>query len=65
MMISDTEERRTKTDGTLVDKFRKSHSVEKCVWQDEKDFSLDFSLNSQNSRVCGFENKDNIQNNCL
>ena len=58
MMSSGTEERRTKPDGPLVDKFGKSHSV-------LKDFSLDFSLNSQNSRVYGFENKDNIQNNRL
>ena len=58
MMSSGTQERRTKRAGALVDRFRKSRSGEKSVWQDEKDFSLDFPLNSQNSRVYGFENKD-------
>ena len=49
----------------MADIFRKSYSVEKCAWQNEKDFTLDFPLNSQNSRVYGFENKDNIQDNRL
>ena len=35
-----------------MDRFRKSRSVDKCVWQDEKNFILDVRLNSQNSRVC-------------
>ena len=45
------------------DRFRKSRSVEKYVRQDEKDFTLDVPLQSQNSLFYGFENKDNIQNN--
>ena len=65
IMSSGTQERRTKRDGALADKFRKSRSVEKWVWQDEKEFTLDAPLNSQNSRVYGFENKDNIQDNRL
>ena len=48
-----------------MDRFRKSRSVDKCVWQDEKNFILDVRLNSQNSRVYGFENQDNIQDNQL
>ena len=63
MMSSGTQERRTKRAGALADRFRKSRSVEKCVWQGEKDFTFDVPLNSQNSRVFGFENKDNIQDN--
>lgn len=48
-----------------MDRFRKSRSVDKFVWQDEKNFILDVRLNSQNSRVYGFENQDNIQDNQL
>ena len=40
-------------------------SCRKRVWQDEKDFILYVSLNSQNRHVYGFENKDNIQDNCI
>ena len=48
-----------------MDRFRKSRSVKKCVWQDEKNFALDVLLNSQNIRVYEVENKDNIQDNRL
>ena len=47
----------------MADRFRKRCSVEKCVWQDEKDFTLDVPLNSQNSHIYRFENKDTIQDN--
>ena len=57
MSSSAMQERRTKSARALTDRFRKSRSVEKCVWQDEKDFTLDVPLNSQNSRVYGFEKK--------
>ena len=57
--------RKTKRAGALVDRFRKSRFVEKWVWQDEKDFTSDVRLNSQNSRGYGFEHKDNIQENRL
>ena len=65
MMSSGTKEIQVKKAGALAGRFRKSRSAEKCVWQNEKDFILDFPLNSQNSRVYGFENKDNIQYNRL
>ena len=65
MMSSGTKEIQVKRAGALAGRFRKSRSAEKCVWQNEKDFILDFPLNSQNSRVYGFENKDNIQYNRL
>ena len=64
-MSSGTQERRTKRAGALVGRLRKSRSVEKCVWLDEKNFNLNVSLNSQNSRVYGFENKGNFQDNPL
>ena len=64
-MSSGTQERRTKRAAALADRFRKCRSVEKWVWQDKKDFTLDVPLNSQNSRVYEFENKDNIQDNRL
>ena len=35
MMSSGMQEIRTKRAGNLADRFRKSRSVEKCVWQDE------------------------------
>ena len=57
--------RRTKQATTLADRFRKSLSIKKCVWQNEKDFSFDVPLNSQNSRIYGFSNKDKIEENSL
>ena len=48
MMSSGTQERPTKTS---ADRFRKSRSVEKCAWEDEKDFTVDVPLNSPNCRV--------------
>ena len=63
MISSGTQGRRTKRAGALVDRFRKSRSVEKCVQQDEKDLTLDVA--SQNGRIYRFENKDNIRDNCL
>ena len=54
MMSSGIKERQTKRAGALADRFRKSRSVEKWEWQDEKDFTLDVPLNSQSSRVYGF-----------
>ena len=65
MMSSGMQERQIKRAGALVDRIGKNVSVEKCVWQDEKDFILDVPLNSQNSCVYEFEQKDNIQDNCL
>ena len=51
MMSSGAQERQTKRGRALADRFTKIHFVEKCVWQTEKDFTLDVPLNSQNSRV--------------
>ena len=65
MMSYGMQEKRTKRARALEDRFRKSCSVKKCVWQDEKDFTLDVPLNSLNIRAYGFENKDNIQDNPL
>ena len=59
------DEVRKKDNKALADRFRKSRSIEKYLWLDEKGFTLDFPLNYQNSRVFGFENKDNIQDNRL
>ena len=64
-MSSGTQERQTKRAGALADRFRKSCSVEKCAWLYEKNFKLNVSLNSQNSRVYRFENKGNFQDNRL
>ena len=33
---------------------------EKCVWQDEKDFTLEVRLNHQNSRVYGKNRKGDL-----
>ena len=49
---SSTQETRTKSAGALVNRFRKIRS--------KKDFTLDFPLNSQNSRDYGFKNNENI-----
>ena len=64
-MSSGTQERRTKRAGALADKVRKSRSVENCVWQNGKNFTLDVPLNSQNSRAFRYENKGNIKDNRL
>eukprot|EP00111_Clytia_hemisphaerica_P015309 TCONS_00045177-protein len=46
-----TKKRRTERSGALAERFSHKRSVEKCVFQDEKDFTLDVLINSQNSRV--------------
>ena len=33
-----------------------------CVWQDEKDFTLEIPFNSQNSRVYGKGKKNDVPN---
>jgi len=45
--------------------FLVSRIAENGVWQDEKDFTLDVPLNSQNNRVYGVHSKLNIQDNRL
>ena len=51
MISLDTQGRRTIRKEALSVRFRRSPSIEKYVWQDEIDFTLDVLLNSQNSRV--------------
>ena len=46
-----TKKRRTERSGALAERFSHKRSVEKCVFQDEKDFTLDVPINLQNSRV--------------
>ena len=47
-----TKQRRAERATALAEKFGKSkRSIERCVWQDEKDFTLEVLFNSQNSRV--------------
>ena len=65
MMSSGMYEIQTKRAGALADRFRKSCSVKKCAWQDEKDITFGLPLNYQNSCVYGFENNNNIQDNHL
>ena len=60
MMSSGTKERRTTRAGELAERFGKNRMVEKCVFQDEKDFTLDIPINPQNSRVYGSQTKSEI-----
>ena len=51
-MSEGTRERRTKIAGALAERIgTNSRNIERCVWQDEKDFTLEVPLNPQNSRV--------------
>lgn len=44
--------RRLQRAAGLIEKFEKNkRMIEKCVWQDEKDFTLEVPVNSQNDRV--------------
>ena len=51
MISLDTQKRQTIRKEALSVRFSRSRSIEKYVWQDEIDFTLDVLLNSQNSRV--------------
>ena len=45
----------------LAEKFeRNTRMIEKTVWQDEKDFTLDVPVNLQNDRVYGKGKKYNV-----
>ena len=49
-MSEATRERRTERAGALAERFGKNgRTIERCVWQDEKDFTLEVPLNPQNS----------------
>ena len=49
----------------MAEKFSKKRSVERCVWQDDKDFTVDVPFNAQNNRVYGIDKKDKIPGNRL
>ena len=58
-MNAATKERRMQRAGELAKRFSHKRSIERCVWQDEKDFTLQVPLNHQNDRVYGAcEKKD-------
>ena len=59
-MSEGTKKQRTERAGALAERFSNKRSVEKCVWQDEKDFTLEVPLNHQNSRVYGKNRKGDI-----
>ena len=64
-MSSATRQRRTERAGALAEKFSQKRAIERLVWQDEKDFTLDIPMNIQNSRVYGMNKKENIPANRL
>ena len=64
-MSEGTKKRRTERAGALAERFSNKMSVEKCVWQDEKDFTLEVPLNHQNSRVYGKNRKGDISDDRL
>ena len=62
-MSSATQQWRTERAGVLAEKFSKKRSIERCIWQDEKDFTMDVPFNAQNNRVYGMDKKDKIPGN--
>ena len=64
-MSEGTKKRRTERAGALAKRFSNKRSVEKCVWQDEKDFTLEVPLNHQNSRAYGKNRKGDISDDRL
>ena len=64
-MSEGTKKRRTERAGALTERFSNKRSVEKCVWQDEKAFTLEVPLNHQNSRVYGKHQKGDISDDQL
>ena len=61
-MSSATQQQQTEQAGALVDKFsKKKRSIERCVWQDEKDFSVYVPFYAQNNRVYGMDKKIKFQ----
>ena len=56
-----TKERRTERAGALAERLgTNSRNIERCVWQDEKDFTLEVPQNPQNSRVYVNGSKKNV-----
>ena len=64
-MSEGTKKQRTERAGALAERFSNKRSVEKCVWPDEKDFTLEVPLNHQNSRVYGKNRKGDISDDSL
>ena len=62
-MSSATQQRWTKWAGALAEKILKKRSIEQCVWQDGKDFTVDVPFNAQNNHVYGMNKKDKIPGN--
>ena len=46
-MSSATRQRRTERAGALAKMFSQKRAIERLVWQDEKDFTLDIPMNIQ------------------
>ena len=64
-MSSATQQRQAERAGALTEKFSRKRSIERCVWQDENDFTVDVPFNVQNNRVYGMDKKDKIPGNRL
>lgn len=63
-MSEGTRKRRTERATVLAERFTKnSRSFEKCVWQDEKDFTLEVPLNPENICVCEIDTKHEAHDN--
>ena len=64
-MSSATQQRQTEPAGALTEKFSKKRSIEQCIRQDDKDFTVDVPFNAQNNHVYGLDKKDKIPGNRL
>ena len=62
---SATQQRGTERAGAVAEKFSKKRSIERCVWQNKKDFMVDVPFNAQNNRVYGMDKKDKVPGNPL
>lgn len=49
----------------VAERFENKRSIERCVWQDEKNFTVQVPLNPQNSCVYGTNKKEDIKANRL
>ena len=60
-MSEETQNRKENRIGSLRERFESNiRMIEKTVWQDEKDFTLEVSLNLQNDCVYGKGKKSDI-----
>ena len=64
-MSEGAKKRQTERAGALAERFSNKRNVEKCVWQDEKDFTLEVPLNHQNSRAYDKNRKGDISDDQL